>query len=466
MPDQQVLVPLERLAPERPAETAGQQGVLRRLASVDAFRGLVLFLMIAEIFLQMHAVAQALPQSRTWQFFGQLQQHVDWAGASLHDLIHPSFTFLVGVALPFSLAHRLARGDDAGRLIAHAAWRSLLLVALGVFLRSVGKPRTFFIFMDTLTQIGLGYFPLFLIGMAVYHPAPPGTRGQAFRAALPWVALVVILVGDWAAFALYPLPGPDFDYQAVGVHPDWEHHFTGFAAHWNKNSNLGTAFDRRFLNVFPQYDGRPFVAHPGGYSTLNFIPHLGTMLLGLIAGGWLKSLFSHLGYHSHGANGAEVGHAKAGEIGVRRWQDTMDPHTSGEVLLRLVGAGVVCLVLSLILDGSGICPIVKRIWTPAWVLFSGGWALLFLAALYFVMDVRGYRAWAFPFTVLGLNSIAVYCLSDLSAGFLLDAAQTHLGLAFGVVDHAYEPLLRGLPALAVFWLFFYWMYRRGIYLKL
>jgi predicted acyltransferase len=69
-------------------------------------------------------------------------------------------------------------------------------------------------------------------------------------------------------------------------------------------------------------------------------------------------------------------------------------------------------------------------------------------------------------TVLGLNSIAVYVPSDLSAGFQLDAAQTHLWFEFGAVAHAYDPLLCGLPALAVFWLFFYWMCRRGIYLKL
>jgi predicted acyltransferase len=462
MPDPQTLLLNEQVAPHRPAEAAQRPVVLQRLASVDAFRGLVLFLMIAEIFLQLHAVGKALPQSRFWQFLRFLQLHVDWEGASLQDLIHPSFTFLVGVALPFSLAHRLVRGEKTSRLLAHAAWRSLLLIALGIFLRSVGKPRTWFIFMDTLTQIGLGYFPLFLIGLAVYHPALAKRRVQAFRAALPWIALVVILVGDWAAFALYPAPGPDFDYQAVGVGPDWGHHFTGFAAHWNKNSNLGTAFDYWFLNLFPQYDGLPFLAHPGGYSTLNFIPHLGTMLLGLIAGGWLKSLYSHLGDHSDGANGP----GKAGEIGVRKRQEMLDPRTAGEVLLRLVGAGVAGLVLSAVLHGLGICPIVKRLWTPAWVLFSGGWAFLALAAFYAVMDVRGYRAWAFPLTVLGANSIAVYCLSDLASGFLLEAAQTHLEFTFGAFGHAYEPLLRGLPALAVFWLFFYWMYRRGIYVKL
>jgi predicted acyltransferase len=189
------------------------------------------------------------------------------------------------------------------------------------------------------------------------------------------------------------------------------------------------------------------------------------MLLGLIAGGWLKSLFSHLRDHSHGANGTENGHVKAGEIGVRKRQDTLDPHTSGEVLLRLVGVGVVCLALSLVLHGLGLCPIVKRLWTPAWVLFSGGWCFLALAVFYFVTDVRGYRAWVFPLTVLGVNSIAVYCLADLASGFLLDSVQTHLGFVLDVFGKAYEPLLCGLPALAVFWLFFYWMYRRGIHVK-
>src|SRR5262249_43308524 len=146
--------------------------------------------------------------------------------------------------------------------------------------------------------------------------------------------------------------------------------------------NLGTAFDHWFLNLFPQYDDRPFVAHPGGYSTLNFIPHLGTMLLGLIAGGWLKSLFSHLGDHSNEKNGTEHDHGKAWEIGVRRRLDVLDPHTSTEVLLRLVGTGAICLGLSLFLHWLGISPIVKRLWTPSWVLFSGGWCFLALAGFY------------------------------------------------------------------------------------
>ena len=67
---------------------------------------------------------------------------------------------------------------------------------------------------------------------------------------------------------------------------DWPHLMTGFAAHWNKNSNLAWAFDTWFLNLFPRE--QPFKYNGGGYATLSFIPTLATMILGLIAGGVLR----------------------------------------------------------------------------------------------------------------------------------------------------------------------------------
>ncbi len=72
---------------------------------------------------------------------------------------------LVGVALPFSLAKRLATGTSIGRATLHAAWCAAVLVFLGIFLRSIGRPETNFTFEDTLTQIGLGYLPLFLLAL-------------------------------------------------------------------------------------------------------------------------------------------------------------------------------------------------------------------------------------------------------------------------------------------------------------
>ena len=176
------------------------------------------------------------------------------------------------MALPYSIASRLAKGGTFGKMFWHALWRSLLLVALGVFLRSMHSTQTNFTFEDTLSQIGLGYPILFLLGFR-----PP--RWQ-------WIALGTLLTGYWLAWALYPLPGAGFDWQAVGVPPDWQHHYTGFAAHWDKNANLGKAFDQWFLNLLPR--PTPFVFNSGGYLTLSFIPTLGTMILGLIAGRWLR----------------------------------------------------------------------------------------------------------------------------------------------------------------------------------
>jgi hypothetical protein len=100
-------------------------------------------------------------------------------------------------------------------MFGHALWRSLLLIALGVFLRSASSTQTNFTFEDTLSQIGMGYPFLFLLAWK-----PPKWQ---------WIALAVILTGYWFAWALYPVPGPDFDYQRVGVPPDWQHHYTGFS---------------------------------------------------------------------------------------------------------------------------------------------------------------------------------------------------------------------------------------------
>ena len=386
-----------------------------RLTSVDAYRGFVMFLMMAEV-LRCCRVAAALPESGFWKFLCHHQSHVEWIGCSLHDLIQPSFSFLVGVALPFSMASRAARGQSRTRMTWHAAWRALVLVLLGVFLRSLGTPQTNWTFEDTLSQIGMGYVFLFLLGFR-----PMGDQ---------WIALGLILVGYWAAFALYPLADADFDYAKVGVARDWPHLRSGLAAHWNKNSNLAWAFDTWFLNLFPRQ--KPFAFNGGGYATLSFIPTLGTMILGLIAGGVLRS--------------ARSATAKV------KW---------------LTIAGVISLAAGAAFGWLGICPVVKRIWTPSWVLFSGGWCFLLLAAFYAVMDLWHSKRWAFPLVVIGMNSIAAYCIAHLFEDFVAKALTTNLGSsvfqAFGV---AREPFAHGAAVLLGLWLILLWMYRRKIFLRI
>ena len=388
-----------------------------RFASIDAYRGFVMLLMMAEV-LRLRAVSRALPDSGIWSFLAHHQTHVEWVGCTLHDLIQPSFSFLVGVALPFSIANRQARGQAFGLMTLHAWWRALLLILLGVFLRSTHAGMTNWTFEDTLSQIGLGYGFLFLLG---FRPL----RDQ-------WIALVVLLLGYFAAFALYPLPSADFDYAKVGVTAEWlrEHGHTGFTAHWQKNSNFAWAFDTWWMNLFPREQS--FVANGGGYSTLNFIPTLATMVLGLIAGGLLRA-----------------------------------DKTSSAKLRWLFIVGLAGLASGWLLGALGICPVVKRIWTPSWVLFSGGWCFLLLAGFYAAIEMWRKRVWSFPLLVIGANSIAAYCIAHLFEDFVSKNLKTHLGQKFfQFAGTAYEPFLHGAAILLVFWLILLWMYRRKIFLRI
>ena len=384
-----------------------------RNVAVDSYRGFVMLLMMAEV-LQLSRVAQAFPGNWFWSVLAYHQTHVAWAGCSLHDTIQPGFSFLVGVAVPYSIASRIAKGGKFGKMFGHALWRALILVLLGVFLRSMHSTQTNFTFEDTLSQIGFGYPILFLLAFR-----PP--RWQ-------WIALAVLLVGYWLAWALYPVPGPGFDYQAVGVPPNWQHHYTGFAAHWNKNSNLGNAFDQWFLNLLPR--ARPFVANGGGYLTLSFIPTLGTMILGLFAGQWLRAASPRI------------------------------------PMKRLLIAGAIGVAAGLLLHFTHICPVVKRIWTPSWTLFSGGVCFLFLAAFSWLVDVKRWRKWAFPLVVIGMNSIAAYLIAHLFDRFITDSFRIHLGAhAFQVFGTGVEPFLRGMAVLLTYWLILFWMYRRKLFLR-
>jgi len=408
--------PVESPASEAPrTEPAPKAESPTRLTSLDAFRGLVMVLMLAE-HMHLPEVARAFPHSALWRVIGFNTEHVEWQGCSLHDLIQPAFSFLVGAALPFSIASRKMKGQTFGPVLGHAVRRALLLIFLGIFLRSLHSPQTYFTFEDTLTQIGLGYVFLFLLGFT--------------RPRTQVVTLVLILIVFWAAFALYPAPGPQFDYARVGVPPNWSHNYTGFLSHWNKNSNLSWAFDVWFLNLFPRE--HPFVFNEGGWSTLSFIPTLGTMILGLLAGEWLKTTRS-----------------------------------KEQKLRGLTIAGTALLLLGLACQWAGLCPIVKRVWTSSYTLYSGGWVLLILAGFYALIELEGWRRWAFPLVVVGMNSIAVYVMSWTMVAFFGNAMDRHFGRAISMMaGPTFQPVLHGFAVLLIFWLILLWMYRRRVFLRI
>jgi len=387
-----------------------------RVASVDVYRGFVMLLMMAEV-LSLQDVAKALPDSTFWQFIGFNQSHVAWTWLSLHDMIQPSFTFLVGVVLPYSIASRKNKGASFGNILGHTIKRSFILIFLGIFLRSMHSEQTYWTFEDTLTQIGLGY--TFLVLISLYS--------QRVQIGM----LVFILGAYWLAFALYPLPGADFNYTTAGVTANWEHNLSGFAAHWNKNTNFAWAFDQWFMNIFPREN--PFLFNGGGYSTLSFIPTLGTMVLGLLAGNILNSSI-----------------------------------TASKKLKSFVSYGIGLILLGALIHFAGINPIVKRIWTPAWTIFSGGICFLFLAIFYGLIDMKDRKKGTFFLMVIGVNSIAAYVIADGGMRNVInDSLFIHLGKNFDqILGPAYATLISGGLVLFFEWLILYWMYKKKLFIKI
>jgi heparan-alpha-glucosaminide N-acetyltransferase len=391
-----------------------------RLVSLDAYRGFIMLAM-ASAGLGLSQTAKHFPDSRLWQFLGYHTSHVEWKGGSFWDMIQPSFMFMVGVSMAYSYAARQARGQSYAKMLAHAIFRSFTLVAIGVFLSSMSSKQTNFIFPNVLCQIGLGYTFLFLLWNR--------------RPVWQLLAAVLILAADWGLFYAYPAPAADFNYSEVKLSADWPH-LTGRAAHWDKNTNVAAAADRVFLNWFPREE--PFVVNEGGYTTLNFVPSLATMIFGLLAGGLMRS--------SRGPS------AK---------------------LAWLIGSGLICLGAGYLLDRYEICPIVKRIWTPSWAVYSTGWTLLMLAGFYLLVDVIGLRRAAWPLVVVGMNSILMYCMAQLIGsgnGWIAQNLQRFFGseifTAHGRLDPIYSPILRMSLVLSVMWLICVWLYRQRIFVRI
>lgn len=372
-----------------------------RLTSLDAFRGAVMLLM-ASGGLGLAEVARRNPDSALLRFLGEQTDHAAWRGCTVWDLIQPAFMFMVGVALPWSIANRRARGATFPSMLGHALLRAVLLVLLGVFLASAWSKQTDWNFVNVLAQIGLGYPFLFLVAFT-------SVRTQ-------WIVAGVILVATWLAFVLYQ--------PATGSGPPAE------LGPWTKGANFAAAVDVHLLNAFPRTAA--FTHNSGGYQTLNFIPSLATMIFGLLAGNLLRGT-----------------HCLRRKVG------------------SLVVAGIGLIVLGTALDVLGLCPIVKRIWTPSFALYSTGWVAITLAAFVAVIDWRGWKRWTFPLLVAGLNPIALYFMWQLMSSSIRGSIKTHFGQrVFEIFGTGFTPLAERLAVVIVLWLILWWMYRRRIFLKI
>jgi predicted acyltransferase len=299
----------------------------------------------------------------SWSHVYAPLEHAEWNGWTPTDLIFPFFLFIVGVSMTLSFASRAARGVTRALLAIHVARRSALIFAIGLFLN--GLPffdlHTIRI-MGVLQRIALCYLAAGLLYLATCRrstDADGKVRMGANIGAIASVALI-LLVGYWALVTFVPVPGYG-------------------AGHLGKDENLGAYIDRAVMGGHLWSESKTW--DPEGL--LSTLPAIATALIGILAGERLRSE----------------------RRGARK-------------ILGLVIAGAVLMVAGQLLHPY--FPINKNLWTSTFVLFTGGFAMLFLAVCYWLVDLRGWRKWAAPFLVFGMNAILAYALAAIVSETSID----------------------------------------------
>ena len=376
-----------------------------RLLSLDVLRGLTIGFMIL--------VNNNGDERRAfWPL-----KHAYWNGFTPTDLVFPTFLFIVGISTVLSLSSRIKQGIGKQALAVSVVRRSVILYLLGLLVNSFPYFHLHTMrFYGVLPRIAICYFLV-----AMLYLISPGWRSKA-------VLAVVALVGYWVLLRFVPVPGygvPTHDVPLL-----------------DRDGNLTAWLDRQIFSASHLYEG---VRDPEGL--LSTIPAIGTALLGMLTGLWLRST-------------ASIGQ-KARGIAV---------------------AGLSCLLLGGLWNIT--FPINKKMWTSSYVLFAGGLSMLLLALCMWLIDLpsaeeskpeRSRRSGYFtPFLVFGTNAISAYVLSELLLGaidvlgprnFSIERVVLH-GISNVVPSGAFACLLYSLCYVAVCWLPMYVLYRRKIFIKI
>lgn len=372
----------------------------QRLLSLDIFRGLTIAFMIL------------VNNPGSWSTTYAPLLHAKWHGCTPTDWVFPFFLFIVGVAIPLSLGKRVDRGDAQGAILKKVGSRTLIIFGLGLFLAAyprfgmaadapllslhyilLGIAMLAVFMREALNQkqydktrharrrrwLGIAALlataAMVIWGFFAYDLSSLRIPGVLQRIALvygacavlflklDWKGLAWATVGGlllyWALMALVPVPG-------------------GYPPNLEPETNLGAWFDRTLLGGHLWSQSKTW--DPEGL--LSTLPAIGTGLLGVLAGKWIKL-----------------------------------QRDAYQMLTVLLAAGAILLAAGLIWDP--LFPINKSLWTSSYVLYTGGIAMLLLGVIYWLVDVLGVQRWAKPLVVYGVNPLFAYVLSGLLAKTLM-----------------------------------------------
>jgi predicted acyltransferase len=316
---------------------------IQRFLSLDVARGITIAFMI---------MVNNNGGSGSWGFMN----HAQWNGLTPTDLVFPTFVFVVGVSIVFAFHARLAKGASRSSLAVHTVQRAAILFLFGLIVN--GFPffaLAHFRVYGVLQRIAVCYL---VVGLFYLWDQRVSTK---------IAALVVALVGYWALLRWVPIPG-------IGM-PGRDVPFM------DMTRNLVSWIDR---GVFPNHLYLGWDDHstrdPEGL--LSDLPAIGTALMGVLTGMWLRT------------------------------QKSVPVKTIG-----LACASIVSLALGYL--WSLEFPLNKNMWTSSFVLVAGGYSLALLTLCFWAVELKGWRkGWTYPCLVFGSNAIAAYMFSELVPGIL------------------------------------------------
>ena len=345
-----------------------------------------MFLLVAETTKVFSLLVSPGFQGTLVHTIGTQFHHIPWDGLRFWDLIQPFFMFIVGVAMPYSLANRAKAGQSHRQLTGHAVKRSLLLLFLGWALYCMGPGKIVFRFQNVLAQLSVTYLLAFLIM----------NKPIKFQ-----------LIFSFALLAL-----TEVIYRGFSVE--------GFNHPFVANENFGTWLDL-------QYGGENLNGH---WVSFNAVPTTAHTIWGVLAG-----------------------------------QILMSSRSATQKLKILAIAGLIGVVFGYAL--SPITPIIKRIATPTFVIFSGGWTLLALALSYWWIDIKKWKKGSLFFAVVGMNSLFIYLFCHIGGAEVIEHSIKPFSMAlFGWMGELPAGIMTSLITLYSLWYLCHWLYKNRIFIRI
>lgn len=374
-----------------------QSNTSERYLSLDVLRGLTVALMVI------------VNSPGTWDHVYGPLRHAPWHGFTITDMVFPSFLFVVGNAMSFSMQKLQAKGDSA--FLKKVFTRTALIFLIGLFLNAY----PFVKYLD-----GGTYGPVDLTAVRIF--------GVLQRIALCYciAALVVHYLGIKGSVI----------FSVIALLAFWAlmYFFGDRGDPYSLAGNAVVKLDLWLIGPVNIYKGEGIPFDPEGL--LSTLPAAVNVIGGYLAGRYIQ------------------------KRGNRR-----------ETVRGLMLAGFILIAVSLLWDS--VFPINKKIWTSSYVLLTVGLSTWVLAALMLVIELAKIRKWTYFFEVFGRNPLVLYALSGMIVKTMTLIRIDGIGLKPWLFDHVFlkiasplnASLLYAIAYMLLIWAIGYWMDRRKIYVK-